>query len=58
MSRHCAVSCARVAHALFRRYHRRRETAKRIRQTAAEVIAFVVCEAIGLKAWLTFRIVA
>jgi hypothetical protein len=46
-----------VAHALLRCHHRRRETMKRIRETEAEVVAFVVCEAVGLKAWLTFRVV-
>jgi hypothetical protein len=58
MSRHYAVSCARVAHALLRRHYRRRETTKRIRETEAEAVASVVCEAVGLKAWLTFRVVA
>ena len=58
MSCNYAVSCARVAHALLPRHHRRRETTKRILETEAEAVACVVCEAVGLKAWLTFRVVA
>jgi len=39
-----------MAHPLLRRHHHRRGTTKRICETEAEAIAFVVCEAIGLKA--------
>jgi len=49
----CTVPCARVARALHRRHHRRGETTKRIRKAEVEAIALVICEAIGLKAWLT-----
>jgi len=47
-----------VARALYRSHHRRRETTKRIREGEVEAIALVTCEAIGLKAWLTFRVLA
>ena len=39
-----------VAHSLLHRQERRAETTKRVRETEAEAVAFVVCEAIGLKA--------
>jgi hypothetical protein len=35
---------------LLHQQERRAETTKRVRETEAEVVAFVVCEAIGLKA--------
>lgn len=38
------------AHALLHLGDRRPETSKRVRETEAEAVAFVVCEAIGLKA--------
>ena len=37
-----------VAHELMHRDERRRSTSKRIRETEAEAVAFVVCSAIGL----------
>ena len=39
-----------VAHSLLHQQERRAETTKRTRETEAEAVAFVVCEAIGLKA--------
>jgi len=39
-----------AAHALMHGQERRSETTKRVRETEAEAVAFVVCEAIGLKA--------
>ena len=39
-----------VAHSLLHQQERRVETTKRVRETEAEAVAFVVCEAIGLKA--------
>jgi hypothetical protein len=39
-----------VAHSLLHQQERRAETTKRVRETEAEAVAFVVCEAIGLKA--------
>jgi hypothetical protein len=39
-----------VAHSLLHFAERRGETTKRVRETEAETVAFVICEAIGLKA--------
>jgi len=39
-----------AAHSLLHMQERRAETTKRVRETEAEAVAFVVCEAIGLKA--------
>ena len=39
-----------TAHSLLHMQERRAETTKRVRETEAEAVAFVVCEAIGLKA--------
>ena len=39
-----------TAHALLHQGEQRSETAKRVRETEAEAVAFVVCEAIGLTA--------
>ena len=39
-----------TGHALLHGQDRRSETTKRVRETEAEAVAFVVCEAIGLKA--------
>lgn len=39
-----------AAHAMLHGQERRAETTKRGRETEAEAVAFVVCEAIGLKA--------
>lgn len=39
-----------AAHALLHQGNCRPETSKRVRETEAEAVAFVVCEAIGLKA--------
>jgi antirestriction protein ArdC len=39
-----------TAHALMHGQERRTETTKRVRETEAEAVAFVVCEAIGLRA--------
>jgi hypothetical protein len=39
-----------IAHSLLHQHGRRAETTKRVRETEAEAVAFVVCEAIGLKA--------
>jgi hypothetical protein len=39
-----------VAHSLLHQQERRAQTTKRVRETEAEAVAFVVCEAIGLKA--------
>lgn len=39
-----------IAHSLLHQQERRAETTKRVRETEAEAVAFVVCEAIGLKA--------
>jgi len=39
-----------MAHSLLHMQERRAETTKRVRETEAEAVAFVVCEAIGLKA--------
>jgi hypothetical protein len=39
-----------VAHSLLHQQERRAETTKRVRETEAEAVAFVVCEAIGLQA--------
>jgi N-terminal domain of anti-restriction factor ArdC len=39
-----------VAHSLLHFTDRRVETTKRVRETEAEAVAFVICEAIGLKA--------
>jgi hypothetical protein len=52
------VPCAREARALSSRHPRRRETTKRFREAEVEAIALVACKAIGLKAWLTFRVLA
>lgn len=41
---------AQTGHALLHGQDRRSETAKCVRETEAEAVAFVVCEAIGLKA--------
>jgi hypothetical protein len=38
-----------TAHALMHFSERRKETTKRIRETEAEAVAFVVCNAIGLE---------
>ena len=38
------------AHALLHTQDRRSETTRPVRETEAEAVAFVVCEAIGLKA--------
>ena len=39
-----------MAHALLHQGEQRTETTKRVRETEAEAVAFVVCEAIGLSA--------
>ena len=39
-----------VAHSLLHMQERRAETTKRVRETEAEAVAFVLCEAIGIKA--------
>jgi Zn-dependent peptidase ImmA (M78 family) len=39
-----------AGHSLLHMQERRAETMKRIRETEAEAVAFVLCEAIGLKA--------
>jgi antirestriction protein ArdC len=39
-----------TAHAILHLQERRAETTKRVRETEAEAVAFVVCEAIGVKA--------
>lgn len=39
-----------VAHSLLHRTRRRTQTSKRVRETEAEAVAYVVCEGIGLKA--------
>jgi len=39
-----------TAHAILHLQERRAETTKRVRETEAEAVAFVICEAIGLKA--------
>jgi len=39
-----------AAHSLLHMQERRAETTKRVRETEAEAVAFVVCEAIGIKA--------
>src|SRR5258705_11698970 len=39
-----------TAHSLLHMQDRRAETTKRVLETEAEAVAFVVCEAIGLKA--------
>ena len=39
-----------TAHLLLHRKERRTDTSKRVRETEAEAVAYVVCEAIGLKA--------
>jgi len=39
-----------TAHSILHQNTRRTETTKRVRETEAEAVAFVVCEAIGLKA--------
>ena len=39
-----------VAHSFLHFAERRGETTKRVRETEAETVAFVICEAIGLKA--------
>ena len=39
-----------TAHSLLHMQERRAETTKRVRETEAEAVAFVVCEAIGLSA--------
>ena len=39
-----------VAHSLLHMQERRSETTKRVRETEAEAVAFVLCEAIGIKA--------
>lgn len=39
-----------VAHSLLHRTARRTQTSKRVRETEAEAVAYVVCAAIGLKA--------
>jgi hypothetical protein len=45
-----AVLAHETAHAILHLQERRTETTKRVRETEAEAVAFVVCEAIGLKA--------
>jgi antirestriction protein ArdC len=44
-----AVLAHEMAHAILHLQERRAETTKRVRETEAEAVAFVVCEAIGLK---------
>ena len=39
-----------IAHELLHRGERRKETTKKIRETEAEAVAFVVCTAVGLDA--------
>ena len=39
-----------MAHSLLHFTERRGATTKRVRETEAEAVAFVICEAIGLKA--------
>jgi hypothetical protein len=39
-----------VVHSLLHFTERRGEATKRVRETEAEAVAFVICEAIGLKA--------
>ncbi len=39
-----------TAHSLLHRKERRTDTSKRVRETEAEAVAYVVCEAIGLQA--------
>lgn len=39
-----------VAHPILIHHRRRAETCKRVRETEAEAVAYVVCEAIGLQA--------
>jgi hypothetical protein len=39
-----------AAHSLLHMQERRAETTKRVRETEAEAVAFVLCEAIGIKA--------
>jgi N-terminal domain of anti-restriction factor ArdC len=39
-----------TAHSVLHQQERRAETSKRVRETEAEAVAYVVCEAIGLKA--------
>jgi antirestriction protein ArdC len=39
-----------AAHSLLHMQERRAETTKRVRETEAEAVAFVVCEAVGVKA--------
>ncbi len=39
-----------AGHSLLHMHERRAETTKRVRETEAEAVAFVVCEAIGLTA--------
>jgi len=38
-----------IAHSLLHQQERRAETTKRVRETEAGAVAFVVCEAIGLE---------
>lgn len=38
-----------TAHSILHQQERRAEMTKRVRETKAEVVAFVVCQAIGLK---------
>jgi antirestriction protein ArdC len=45
-----AVLAHETAHAILHLQERRTETTKRVRETEAEAVAFVVCEAIGLTA--------
>lgn len=40
-----------TAHSLLHQRERRAETSKRVRETEAEAVAYVVCQAIGLQAW-------
>jgi len=45
---HFAVLVHEVAHELLHRGDRRTQTTRRVRETEAEAVAFVVCEAVGL----------
>jgi Zn-dependent peptidase ImmA (M78 family) len=44
-----AVLAHELAHELLHRGERRKETSKTIRETEAEAVAFVVCQAVGLE---------
>lgn len=45
-----SVLAHEMAHSLLHQQGRRSETSKRIRETEAEAVAYVVCEGVGLKA--------